>query len=60
MTWTWFDLDDKRGVLELNSVNPSLELELMLFFDDGDNPTHAVWIYSPSGKVLWWVKIGIA
>lgn len=57
--WTWYDLPDDRGVLELNASDPALELEQMLHFEP-DGRSQAVWIHSLTGRPLAFPEVGVA
>ncbi|HKO90623.1 MAG TPA: hypothetical protein VJU61_05700 [Polyangiaceae bacterium] len=59
---TWRDLDHTYGGLELPETPGSdrLELELLVFWGDGEEPTRAVWLWSQTGRVAAWAAVGEA
>jgi hypothetical protein len=53
----WYDPQDGRAILELPTVVPGLELELLLYFsDDG---TRAIWVWSRTRRIAWWPPVGM-
>jgi hypothetical protein len=60
MNWTWWDLDDYRGALEMEApaVPPELCVELDVIFAEG--ATVGVWLFSETGTPLAIVRAGEA
>lgn len=49
--WIWHH--EGRAVLELDDA-----LELLVYF--GDGVTRAAWLWSQTGRVLAWARVGVA
>lgn len=55
---TWWTIANGAGVLELDGGPEGLELELVLFWGDGE--ARAAWVWSQTGALAWRVEIGDA